>query len=60
MYTLLSLIFISTIMVATGCLSLSMTNPNVIASGCIIGVFATILFVCVVLIITHDVKKSRK
>lgn len=41
-------------------LKITMTNPNVIASGCIIGVFATILFVCVVLIITHDVKKSRK
>ncbi len=60
MRTIYAFIFISTLMIAASMIGLSLPEGNVVANACIAGIFAPILFVCVLLLFIKDVKEAKK
>lgn len=62
MRTIYAFTFISTIMTAASIIGLSLPNNNIVANACVSGIFATVLFVCLLLLFIKDIKdvKNKK
>lgn len=60
MRTIYAFTFISTLMIAANIIGLSLPNSNIVANACIAGVFAPILFICLLLLFIKDIKEHKK
>ena len=60
MRTIYAFTFISTLMIAANIIGLSLPNSNIVANACIAGLFATILFICLLLLFIKDIKEHKK
>lgn len=61
MRTIYAFTFISTLMITANIIGLSLPNSNIVANACIAGVFAPILFICLLLLLfIKDIKEHKK